>query len=134
MLKIGLIFILIGPIILGFPKAFGEDWKFLQRNARGEFFYDAENMNRPSADIIGVWLKVIYSEKFKEQEGFGNLSQAIGFWEINCAEKKARLLSISHYSKEVELIHPYPRVPLTPDWESMAPDTVLDGLRIQVCK
>ena len=46
----------------------GADWRLLKADVQGDFFYDAENLTRSSTEIVGVWLKVVYSEKFKEQE------------------------------------------------------------------
>ena len=56
---------------------FGADWKFLKLNVQGDFFYDAENLTRSSSEIVGVWLKVVYPEKFKEQEDLTHLSQTV---------------------------------------------------------
>ena len=87
------------PIFIN-PPTFSADWKFLQKNEKGEFFYDAENMIISSEQTIGVWLKVVYSVTFKEQEGLKDLHQTIGFWEIRCKERKIRLLLLSHVSEE----------------------------------
>jgi hypothetical protein len=127
--------IFIGLTVL-FPTAtLGADWKFLQRNANGDFFYDAENITYSSEQMVGVWLKVVYSERFKEQESLNNFSQTIGFWEISCRDGMIRLLSSSHHSKGEEMLPPsHPRVYLTPDWEPIPANTVLDALRMMVCK
>jgi len=111
---------------------YGADWKFLKANVEGEFFYDAENVTRSTANIVGVWLKIIYSEKFKEEEDLTHLSQTIGLWEIDCKDKKMCLLSTSHTSKEVEIS--VPQVWLPPDWKSISPDTIMDTLYKKVCK
>jgi hypothetical protein len=126
----GLLICLLG--IFSYTGVYGADWKFLKVNVEGEFFYDAENVNRSAANIVGVWLKIVYSEKFKEEEDLTHLSQTIGLWEIDCKDKKMCLLSTSHTSKEVEIS--IPQVWLPPDWKSISPDTIMDTLYKKVCK
>jgi hypothetical protein len=126
----GLLISLFG--IFSYRGVYGADWKFLKANVEGEFFYDAENVTRSAANIVGVWLKIVYSEKFKEQEDLTHLSQTIGLWEIDCKDKKMCLLSTSHTSKEMEIS--VPQVWLPPDWKSISPDTIMDTLHKKVCK
>jgi hypothetical protein len=126
----GLLISLLG--IFSYTGVYGADWKFLKANVEGEFFYDAENVTRSAANIVGVWLKIVYSEKFKEEEDLTHLSQTIGLWEIDCKDKKMCLLSTSHTSKEVEIL--VPQVWLPPDWKSISPDTIMDTLYKKVCK
>ena len=110
----------------------GADWRFLQKNFQGDFFYDAERITRSSGNTVGIWLKIIYSEKFIKEEGFDDLKQTIGLWEIDCKDKKACLLSTSHYAKEEEISSP--QVWLPPEWKSIAPDTIMDALYQELCK
>ena len=138
MLKMRLLvirFVLIGLAILGYVEVWGADWIPIKTTDEGNFFYDAENITRPSKNTVGIWLKLIYSEKVKGRGGLDNLSQTVGLWEINCADKMIRLLSMSHYSKEEEMLYPSsPRILLTPDWESIGPDTPLQAIYTKVCK
>jgi len=109
MLKIRLLvirFVLIGLAILGYLEVWGADWILIKTTDEGKFFYDAENITRPSKNTVGIWLKLIYSEKVKGRGDLDNLSQTVGLWEINCADKMIRLLSMSHYSKEEEILYP----------------------------
>jgi hypothetical protein len=92
--------------IFNYSGVYGTDWKFLQTNFQGEFFYDAENITHSSGNIVGVSLKIVYSEKFKKEEGLDHLSETVGLWEINCQEKKMYLLSTSHTSKGGEISPP----------------------------
>ena len=126
----GLFISLLG--IFSDTGVYGADWKFLKANAEGEFFYDAEKVTRSAANIVGVWLKIVYSEKFKEQEDLTQLSQTIGLWEIDCKDKKRCLLSTSHISKGGETSAP--QVFLPPEWKSIAPDTIIDSLYKELCE
>jgi len=49
-------------------KADGADWKFLKANDEGEFSCDAENITRSATNIVGIWLKVVYSEEYKKRK------------------------------------------------------------------
>ncbi len=127
--------ILLSLTILTHITALGADWKFLQKNDKGEFFYDAENLVPSSEKTIGVWVKVVYSDEFKGQEGLKDLHHTMGFWEMDCKNKKIRLLLSSHFSEERQEEIPLPpRVFTTPDWEPVPSHTVLEELYRLICK
>ena len=90
----------LGLVVFSDTEIGVADWRFLQRNFQGEFFYDAEKVIHSSGNTVGIWLKIIYLEKFIKEEGFDDLKQTIGLWEIDCKDKKACLISTSHYAKE----------------------------------
>jgi len=118
--------------VFGYSEIYGADWKFLKTSFQGEFFYDTERITRSSENIVGVWLKIVYSREFKEKEGLDNLNQTVGLWEINCRDKQVCLLSTSHYSVEGEISPP--QVWLPPEWKSIGPDTIMDPLYKELCK
>ena len=134
MVKIKLLFFvfIITFGIFSYTVIYGVAWKFLQTNSQGEFFYDSENITRSKGNIVGVWLKIVYSKEFKEKGGLDDLNQTVGLWEINCQDKKACLLSTSHYSKEGEISAP--QVWLPPEWKSIATNTIMDTLYKELCK
>jgi hypothetical protein len=72
--------------ILNHTGVYGADWKFLRTDVQGEFSYDVENITRPTKNTVGVWLKIIYSEKFKKEEDLDHLNQTVGLWEIDCED------------------------------------------------
>ena len=124
--------VVVGLVMFSNTEIGGADWRFLQKDFQGEFFYDAEKITRSSGNTVGIWLKIIYSEKFIKEEGFGDLKQTIGLWEIDCKDKKACLLSTSHYAKEEEISAP--QVWLSPEWKSITPGTIMDTLYQELCK
>lgn len=134
MVKIKLLFFvfIITFGIFSYTVIYGAAWMFLQTNSQGEFFYDSENITRSKGNIVGVWLKIVYSKEFKEKEGLDDLNQTVGLWEINCQDKKVSLLSTSHYSEEGEISAP--QVWLPPEWKSIAPNTIMDTLYKELCK
>jgi hypothetical protein len=122
----------VGLIIFCGTETVGEDWKYLQKNLQGEFFYDADRITRSSENVVGIWLKIIYSEKFLKEEGLNDLTQTIGLWEINCKDKKVCLLSMSHHSKGGEVSPP--PVQLPPEWNPITPGSIMDTLYHVFCK
>lgn len=113
-------------------EAYGADWKFLRADVQGEFFYDLGKITRSSKNRVGVWLKIVYSEKFKKDEDLDHLSQTVGLWEIDCQDRKMCLLSTSHYSGEGEISAP--QIWLPPEWKSITPNTVMDDLYGELCE
>jgi len=129
--------LVFGSVILvlgmfGYTEIYGTDWKLFKNNFQGEFFYDSENITRSSGRIVGVWVKIVYSDKFTKGENLTDLSQTVGLWEIDCQEKKMCLLSTSHYSREGEAWAP--QVWLPPEWKSIPPDTIIDSLYNELCE
>jgi len=124
--------IMIALEILNHAGAYGADWKLLWTDHQGEFLYDKENITHPSKKTVGVWLKIVYSERFKKGEDLDPLSQSVGLWEIDCQDKKICLLSTSHYSEGSEISAP--QIWLPPDWKSITPNTVLEALYKELCE
>ena len=124
--------IMIALEILNHAGVYGADWKLLWTDHQGEFLYDKENITHPSKNTVGVWLKMVYSERFKKQEDLDPLSQSVGLWEIDCQDKKICLLSTSHYSEGSEISAP--QIWLPPAWKSITPNTVLEALYKELCE
>ena len=117
---------------LNHAGAYGADWKFLWEDFQGEFLFDKEDVTRPSKNTVGIWLKIVYSERFRKEDDLDRLSQSVGLWEIDCQEKMICLLSTSHYSEGGEISAP--QIWLPPDWKSITPNTVLEALYKELCE
>ena len=107
--KLGVI--LIGLIIFGCAEVWAEDWMFYGRNDKYLCFYDMESIRHPSKNIVEVSEKQEYTNKginFMVSElgkKYENLSHLITLWQISCADKKFRFLSLTYYSKEKRAIY-----------------------------
>ena len=55
--------VFIGFHLLDHGEVWGADWKFLERDDEGIWFYDSENFERLSNNRIRVRAKKIYDEK-----------------------------------------------------------------------
>ena len=135
--KLGVILFIIGLAIFGTIGAWGADWKQFNGNAAGTWYYDAESLTRLSQDIVrvstireftdkGAWEMV---KKFGKQ--YKNIDHSKGFEEISCSEKKVRILSYIHYSKQGEVI---PSKPPEGEWNYIIPDSQWERLYLIVCK
>ena len=101
----------IGLLILGNAEVWGADWMFYGKTYKYSCFYDAKSISHPSDNIVEVSEKQDYTNKgvnFMVEElggNYRNLSHSITLWEINCADKKFRFLSLTYYSKEEKVIY-----------------------------
>jgi len=124
-------------------KCGGADWKFYGRTDKYSSFYDAKSISHPSENIVEVWEKQDYTNKGVNYmvEGLGekykNLSHSITLWQINCADKKFRFLSLTHYSKENSPIYSWKLLyssDSSTEWTSFTPGSLGEGLYKAVCK
>jgi len=110
-IKLGVIFVVIGTAVFHYAEARGEDWIFYGRTDKYVCFYDTKSISHPSINIVEVSEKQNYTEKgvtfMVEAIGkkYENLSHLITLWQINCADKKFRFLSLTYYSKEKKVIY-----------------------------
>lgn len=135
--KLGVILFIIGLTIFGTVEAWGADWKFFAGNAAGTWYYDAEGLTRLSQDIVRVWTIRKFTDKGVSEmvKKFGkqykNIGHSKGLEEISCSEKKLRILSYIHYSKQGEVI---PSKPSEGEWNYIIPDSQWESLYRLVCK
>ena len=106
-------FILIGFCRLDHAEAGAAEWKFLEKDDEGSWFYDSTNIECLSNDIIRVRTKKIYDKKGvlkaveKYGKGYMSLDHVRSVWDIDCFRRKFRLLSAVFYSKDNSIIHDY---------------------------
>ena len=133
--KVGVI--LIGLMILGYAEAWGADWELYSSSEKVFYYYDAQNITRPSKNVVRVWEKWDYTEKGvmdmvgsfgKEYE---NLSHTIFFLEINCSKKKNRGLSLTHYDHKGSVVY---SISSPSEWRSINPESMAEKLYKKVCK
>ena len=98
--------VLIGLTIFGYADVWGADWMFYGRTDKYLSFYDAKSITHPSENIVEVSERQDYTDKgvnFMVGElgkKYEKLDHLITLWQINCADKKFRFLSLTYYSKE----------------------------------
>ena len=124
---------------LWFSTVKGEDWVFYEAYP-DFFFYDQENINNPdenSQDIVGVWQKIIYSEKSISRisahlgEQYSDLVESVSLVEINCFSKDAQIKAITYYNSKGWVIHTSHHT--KDNWEEIIPSSPLQKLYKAVC-
>ncbi|MGZ3513611.1 MAG: surface-adhesin E family protein [Thermodesulfobacteriota bacterium] len=139
--KLGVI--LIGLLVSSYTEVWGQDWMYYGGTDKSSCFYDAKSISRPSENIVEVSEKEEYTNKGVNfvVEGLGNkyenLSHLITLWQINCADKKFRFLSVTYYSKEKTVISSW-RVlyssQIAEEWSPFITHSVGERLYKAVCR
>ncbi len=107
--KLGVI--VIGLAVFSYTEVWGADWIFYGRTDKYSSYYGPKSISHPSENIVEVSEKQDYTNKGVNfmVEGLGekykSLSHSITLWQINCADKKFRFLSLTYYSKEEKVIY-----------------------------
>lgn len=133
--KLGVLF--IGLLIFGYAEVRGADWKFYVSTDQFLGYYDKQSIIRPYKNIARVWTKSDYTEKGvlewvgKVGKIYENLSHSIVLWEINCAEKRQRRLTLTVYDHKGSVIN-FNSSPS--EWDFIVPESVTDELYKEVCK
>jgi len=131
---------LIGLAIFSNAIVWGRDWKLFAETDLYECFYDANDTAPSSENIVDVWTKLEYTKKgvngivAKFGKHYADLSYSLELWEINCAEKKDRILSITEYSAEGKILYADSAEDKLPAWKIIPRQSVDESLYKAVCK
>ncbi len=135
-----LLAIFIGFALLTYTEARGADWKLFAETDLYECFYDAEDTIPSSKNIVDVWAKLEYTKKgiagvVKEfGKHYADLSYSLELLEINCPEKKERLLSITEYSEEGKILYANSVQGRLPAWKIIPDKSVDESLYKAICR
>ncbi len=130
--------VLIGIAIVGYSESWSSDWRLYAEGEDGKYYYDAENVDRPSKSIVRVWEKIDFNEKgvIEKMHHFGGeyktLSHRKALVEFYCAEDKFRLLSITDYSKNGKVLSSATNE--DPALSSIVPDSTAQSFYKAACK
>jgi hypothetical protein len=87
-------------------------WNFLEKDEDGIWFY-YQDIECPAPGHSIVRTKIIYNQNGvlkhvdKYGEGYLNLDRSISVWEIDCSQKKFRLIYTIFYAKDKSIIECY---------------------------
>jgi hypothetical protein len=121
-------------------KAWGWDWRLYVKTDLCECFYDSEEMIRSSKDTVEVWTKSEYTKRGvadlvkKFGKHYENFSYSLELWEVDCAEKKDRLLSTTAYSVEGNILYTDQAGSRLPPWEIIPRESAEESLYKALCK
>jgi len=133
-------FLSVALIFSCHAEVWGADWKLFAETDLYECFYDAEDATPSSNNVVDVWAKLEYTKKgisgIVEKFGkhYADLSYSLELWEINCAEKKDRILSITEYSAEGKILYANSANGRAPAWKIIPRESVDESLYKAVCK
>jgi len=136
----GVILVVIGLTLFGRGRAWGADWTLFAETDLYECFYDAEDTTPSSGNIVDVWTKLEYTKEGitgivkKFGKHYADLSYSLELWEINCAERKDRILSITEYSAEGKILYANSVKGHLPAWKIISRESVDARLYKAVCK
>jgi len=132
-------FLWIGLILFCNVEVWGADWKLFAETDSYECFYDVEDAAPSSNNIVDVWTKLEYKEKGingivkKFGKHYADLCYSLELWEINCREKKERILSITEYSAEGKILYASSAEGKSA-WKAIPRKSVDENLYKAVCK
>jgi len=125
--------------ILVSTDAWGENWKALKSDESGASYYDLDSRILISQGVFRVREQYIYTAEsvtkkmMKYGSKYESLKSSVTLWEINCTEKKARIISTGDYSHDGKVIsktkdgsEPWP-------WDSYPPGSLGDRLIQAIC-
>ena len=136
-MKLRIVILVFGLIIISMGDVYGADWKPYYFHEILSAYYDAQSITRPSKNIVRVWEKRNFTKKGvvdmmgRLGKEYKNLSHLINLQEINCIEKKARLLSGTWYDNKGGVIDSFSS-PL--EWDFIVPESMNEALYEEICK
>jgi len=133
--KLGVI--LMGLAIFSYSEVWGSDWMEFAKNERTHCYYDTKSISQPSKNIIKVGVKFEYTNigvtEFVKTFGdkFNKLDNSKSLYEVNCVEKKYRILELVFYSKDGNVLN---TISYPSEWKYNIRESVSDALDKAVCK
>ena len=117
----------------------GADWKKFYESDIGEYFYDAQNTDRSSGNIVIVYEKNVLTQKGvwgwvqRLGDSFKNLGYTISLWELNCTDRRWHCLVMAFYSSEDKILKSVPEAAFS-EWNIINPESFVEPLYEAVCK
>jgi hypothetical protein len=134
--KLGVI--LIGLVIFSCAEVWGADWRYYAKSEWGDYYYDAETVDRLPNNTVRVWTKEISSQKrvvnivSKLGKEFSDLGYINILYEVDCIGKKRCTLSAVYYSKSKSMI--FDTGNERDEWKIIVPGSMGEALFKIICK
>jgi hypothetical protein len=134
--------------IYGYNEAEGAEWKLFQATSTGNiYYYDSTNIKRFTNNFLWVWVRIIETVGLSEEDlkGLKDPERAVGviekaqekstgewkqLFEINCLERKFRVLSATLYNINGSIKDEYE---IPSEWVHIPPGSVTNYLSKIVC-
>jgi hypothetical protein len=130
-------------VLLVCSEGHGRDWKPYQTTRKGDIYYfDPESIEKLPGEVVKVWVKTektdFSGDNLREHVKSitsGNKEKVTGeviqLYEINCPDRKYRIINLAVYDKNNE-IKEYYNDPT--EWQPIPPESVTQFLHKEVCK
>ena len=135
----GVILGVIGYLILFcHAQGWGADWKLYSQTPEALYYFDVRSVSPSHENIISVQVKLDFTDKgvIEMVEQFGkdyqNIGHKLNHYEINCADKKFRVSSVTRYSKSGRILLRVSRD--ESQWIPIPPDSTSESLSNIVCR
>ena len=131
-----LLVIMSGILPFGLIETWGADWKYYGQTQIASYFCDVESIIRQE-NIGRVWVKAVYSEEGRLDEGrklggkYWNLTDSIALLEIDCKNKRHRVLALLVYSMEGKAVISDIR---ERERDFTVPESILESFCKSVCR
>ena len=140
-IRYGFILTAIGYIVLFlFTEGWGADWKRFDSNVYGDNYYDTGSIICRPKNIVRVLVKYVPNEKGRINaaermgEQFKTLRDSQTSVELNCAEKRFRILSVTLYSTDGGILYSENWEEQESKWVLVTPESGWGSLHGIVCK
>lgn len=122
--------------------ALSDNWILFHKHKFGNYYYDAESIKKTSSSEINLWTKQIYNDAGRRDyiqkrrdsgstiDGYQNLKEVKGLFDLNCEERKIRNLIIEEYTKRGNLLYSFETVH---PWGNIASGSIGEVLLNAVC-
>ena len=133
--KFGLAFVILMLVFCG--KASAENWRAFRSDDNRSHYFDLDSILPISKTVVRVWVQVVYTPAGVAEEvrqfglNYENLKSQKALWEVNCSEKKMRMISLFRYSQNGTVL--YSHQDDTTEWKFHPPGTIAAILRETVC-
>ena len=127
-------------VLFLFTEGWEADWKRFDSNVYGDNYYDRGSIIRGSKNIVRVLVKYVPNEKGvmnaveRMGEQFKTLRDSQTLVELECAEKKFRILSVTLYSKEGGILYSEKWEEQESRWVLVTPQSGWGSLHGILCK
>ena len=113
------------------------NWSMYSVNKGEAYLYDQDSI-KSTGQSVQVWTRLVMGTKSIDEianmlgKKYENVTYSNYLEELQCSEKKIRILAIVFYSKDNDAIE-YINYN-DPKWVAIPPETVFDRLHREVCK
>ena len=126
-----LIAIFITGLFFACTKTEKSDWKFYADSDTVKVYYDSKNIKHTPEGFVQVWDKYVFIKKTPQREEIVKQTKVLN--EIDCANKRSKLLSMTSYNTFGEVIENYTFDKSPSDWTDITPDSIFENLFNIVC-